>query len=184
MAARKWTREQRKNQSLAIKRWKPWEFSTGSTTANGKEISSHNYFKHGCDSVWVKELRKMERDLRRSNSASDSAMRNLETYRQEVEQRIAENALSIGEPLVLIRAFGFLSSEISRTSKKICQDLEFFKERPGGLGAFIRRFEWEMAKLRANSSNSKKRNSERRFRWEYVEISGNTLATTKNPSPA
>lgn len=184
MAARKWTKLQREIQGRAIRRWKSWQSSTGPRSPQGKAISSRNSFKHGCDSIWVKKLRKMERDLRRSKSASVSATRELETYRQKVEQRISENALMSRNPKILLKAFGFLSAEISRTSKKIFMDLEFFKERPDGLGAFVRKFEWEMAALRANCSIQKKRKSERRFRWEYVEIPDNTLATTKNPSSA
>ena len=119
----------------------------------------------------------MERDYCRSKSATVSATRELENYRLVVEQRISENALRKGDPIILLRAFEFLSSEISRTSKKYFQDLELFKEHPGGLGAFIRKFEWEMAKLRANSSFSKKSQSEPPILWKKVEIPDNILAT-------
>lgn len=184
MAARKWTKAQRENQSRAIRRWKSWKNSTGPRTPRGKAISSGNSLKHGCDSIWVARLRRMEREYRRSGVATLSAFRELEDYRLSVEQRIAENALRKGDPKVLVKAFGFLSTEISRTSKKIFMDLEFFKERPDGLGAFIRKFEWEMAVLRANSSSQKNRKSERRFRWEDVDIPDNNLATPKSPQPA
>ncbi len=161
MAARKWTRTQRENQSQAIKRWKPWDVSTGPISDHGKATSSQNAFKHGCDSKWVKRLRHFEREMRQSGLATVSATEELEAYRLKVEQRITENAFRKGEPKILVRAFGFLSAEISRTSKKIFHDLEFFKERPDGLGAFIRKFEWELAVLRANCSNQKKRKSKR-----------------------
>lgn len=94
----------------------------------------------------------MERDMRRSKSATVSATRELETYRQEVEKQIASNALMKREPKVLIKVFGFLSAEISRTSRSVLKDLGFAKDLPGGPGAFIRKFEWRMAVLRANSS--------------------------------
>ena len=47
MAARKWTPEQRKQQSLKVRQWKPWEQSTGARTAQGKAISARNAFKGG-----------------------------------------------------------------------------------------------------------------------------------------
>ncbi len=55
MSARKWTLEQRLRQSEAIRRWKPWEHSTGAKTEQGKTISSKNATKTG-DSVYVREL--------------------------------------------------------------------------------------------------------------------------------
>lgn len=36
MAARKGTAEQRKEQSLKIKQWQPWQHSTGAKTVEGK----------------------------------------------------------------------------------------------------------------------------------------------------
>ena len=47
MAARKWTPEQRKQQSLKVRQWKPWEQCTGARTAQGKAISARNAFKGG-----------------------------------------------------------------------------------------------------------------------------------------
>jgi hypothetical protein len=55
LSARKWTPEQRLRQSEAIRRWKPWERSTGAKTAHGKAISSKNATKTG-DSTYVREL--------------------------------------------------------------------------------------------------------------------------------
>lgn len=42
-----WTPERRAAQSQAIKRWKPWERSTGPKTAAGKAIASRNSLKGG-----------------------------------------------------------------------------------------------------------------------------------------
>ena len=47
MAARIWTVEQRKQQSLKIRQWQPWEQNTGARTAEGKAISARNAFKGG-----------------------------------------------------------------------------------------------------------------------------------------
>ena len=47
MAARQWTIEQRKQQSLKIAQWQPWQHSTGAKTPEGKAIASQNAFKGG-----------------------------------------------------------------------------------------------------------------------------------------
>jgi hypothetical protein len=47
MAARKWDSAQRAAQSLAVQGWKPWQHSTGATTATGKEIISRNAYRGG-----------------------------------------------------------------------------------------------------------------------------------------
>ena len=47
MAARKWTEEQREQQSQKIRQWQPWKHSTGAKTAEGKAISARNAFTGG-----------------------------------------------------------------------------------------------------------------------------------------
>jgi hypothetical protein len=42
-----WTPELRRKQSTAIKRWRPWERSTGPRTPEGKATVSRNAFKGG-----------------------------------------------------------------------------------------------------------------------------------------
>jgi len=42
-----WTEERRQKQSEAIRRWKPWEQSTGPKTEMGKHTASGNSLKHG-----------------------------------------------------------------------------------------------------------------------------------------
>ena len=44
MAARKWTKEQREQQSKAIHTWEPWQHSTGAKSAVGKAIVSRNAY--------------------------------------------------------------------------------------------------------------------------------------------
>jgi len=64
MSARKWTLVQRLRQSEAIRRWKPWESSTGAKTEKGKAISSKKATKTG-DSVYVRGLiKQMNRILK------------------------------------------------------------------------------------------------------------------------
>ena len=61
---RNWTAEQRLRQSEAIRRWRPWERSTGAKTEQGKAISSKNATKTG-DSAYVRELiKEMNRILK------------------------------------------------------------------------------------------------------------------------
>ena len=69
---RNWTAEQRLRQSEAIRRWRPWESSTGAKTADGKSISSKNATKTG-DSVYLRELiKQMNRILREQKDLIDS----------------------------------------------------------------------------------------------------------------
>ena len=69
MSTRKWTQEQRLRQSEAIRRWRPWEASTGAKTADGKSISSKNATKTG-DSLYVRELiKQVNRILREQKNA-------------------------------------------------------------------------------------------------------------------
>lgn len=44
MAARNWTPEQRQQQAAAIRRWKPWEQSTGPTSVRGKAKVAGNAY--------------------------------------------------------------------------------------------------------------------------------------------
>jgi hypothetical protein len=68
---RTWTAEQRLRQSEAIRRWRPWESSTGAKTADGKSISSKNSTKTG-DSVYLRELiKQMNRILREQRAVID-----------------------------------------------------------------------------------------------------------------
>ena len=47
MAARTWTPEQRQQQAEAIRRWSPWEQSTGPKSEHGKALVSRNGWKGG-----------------------------------------------------------------------------------------------------------------------------------------
>ena len=55
-----WTPERRARQAEAIKRWRPWEQSTGPRTAEGKATVSRNADKGGKRA----EFRAMLRELR------------------------------------------------------------------------------------------------------------------------
>ena len=50
---RRWTVEERKKQSELIRKWKPWECSTGPKSKEGKERSRENAYKHGARSEGV-----------------------------------------------------------------------------------------------------------------------------------
>lgn len=56
MAARKWTKEQRKSQAERIKLWQPWKDTTGPKTIIGKARSSANAYKGGLNEK-IKQLR-------------------------------------------------------------------------------------------------------------------------------
>ncbi len=56
MSKNGWTQERRQRQSEAIKRWKPWEKSTGAKTQEGKEKSKMNSLKHGGRSLEIRLL--------------------------------------------------------------------------------------------------------------------------------
>lgn len=47
MPARTWTPEQRQRQAEAIRRWRPWEKSTGPRTDEGKQRVRDNGVKYG-----------------------------------------------------------------------------------------------------------------------------------------
>ena len=49
--AKGWTQERRKKQSEAIRRWKPWQQSTGPKSPEGKAAVSGNAWKGG---EWLK----------------------------------------------------------------------------------------------------------------------------------
>ena len=55
-----WTPERRARQVEAIKRWRPWEQSTGPRTADGKARVSRNAYKGGIRAL----LRELARLLR------------------------------------------------------------------------------------------------------------------------
>lgn len=59
MSKNGWTQERRLRQSEAIKRWKPWEKSTGAKTTEGKEKSKMNAWKHGSRGNFCKQLLKI-----------------------------------------------------------------------------------------------------------------------------
>ena len=49
----RWDEAAKAKQSQMIKRWQPWQNSTGATTAEGQERSRSNAYKHGrrCESL-------------------------------------------------------------------------------------------------------------------------------------
>ena len=70
MKQRIWTLEQRLQQAQRIRQQKPWNYSTGPKTPQGKAISRKNSFKHGarCKDIrdishllaeWKRELKQL-----------------------------------------------------------------------------------------------------------------------------
>ena len=63
MPARQWTLEQRKQQSLKIRQWQPWQHSTGAITIEGKACASRNAYKGGIRQQ-IKDINQLLRDQR------------------------------------------------------------------------------------------------------------------------
>jgi len=60
---RHWTDEERRRQSELIRQWRPWEQSTGPTTAEGKERAAQNAYKGGTR-VMLRTLGRLLREQR------------------------------------------------------------------------------------------------------------------------
>ncbi len=60
-----WTPQRRARQAAAIRRWRPWEKSTGPKSAEGKARSARRGFKGG----YREHLRELSRVLRESGEA-------------------------------------------------------------------------------------------------------------------
>jgi hypothetical protein len=59
-----WTPERRARQAEAIKRWRPWEQSTGPRTAEGKATVSRNADKGGQREVFRAIVPRLRAELR------------------------------------------------------------------------------------------------------------------------
>ncbi|SMG25651.1 hypothetical protein SAMN06265784_102453 [Paraburkholderia susongensis] len=60
-----WTPERRAKQAEAIKRWKPWEQSTGPKSREGEAVSSQNGLTHGMRSrEWLEKQHEVAALLR------------------------------------------------------------------------------------------------------------------------
>ncbi|QKM62944.1 hypothetical protein DCO16_07670 [Polynucleobacter antarcticus] len=59
-----WTEERRARQRELIKRWRPWELSTGARTPKGKARSSKNAVKTGASVELRNFIKEMHRLLR------------------------------------------------------------------------------------------------------------------------
>lgn len=57
-----WTPERRARQAQAIRRWRPWEQSTGPVSEQGKAIVSRNAWKGGARPM-LRKLAKLLREL-------------------------------------------------------------------------------------------------------------------------
>ena len=51
-----WSKERKRRQAEAIKRWQPWQKSSGPKTKAGKAVVSKNALKHGLRSAEYREL--------------------------------------------------------------------------------------------------------------------------------
>lgn len=58
-----WTPARQDAQRDAIRRWRPWQKSTGPKTANGKAVSAGNALKHGTHTQAARAERRALRKL-------------------------------------------------------------------------------------------------------------------------
>ncbi len=78
-----WTPERRAKQAAAIRRWKPWQKSTGPKSTAGKQKASQNAYKEGGWAELQRELRVLKKMMREQEEmlASSSLLRlNITTY--------------------------------------------------------------------------------------------------------
>lgn len=120
MAARQWTPEQRRRQSEAIRRWKPWQQATGPRTTEGKRRSAKNALKHGCRSRVVRSLRRLERDHRGISRFTWGNRRRVDRLihaRELAVEYVRRTALSTSDPSTHLQAFRFISLCTKRSTK-------------------------------------------------------------------
>lgn len=102
---RQWTEEQKKRQSEAIRRWKPWSDSTGPRTKRGKNRCKMNATRHGYRSRGYRELcealrlqARFIRDLRHSLHcpSPSTSPQNPIKYMSERDLTMTEEKLTFG----------------------------------------------------------------------------------------
>lgn len=75
----RWTPESRKRHAelmkTQIRRWQPWQHSTGAKTAEGKARSSCNAYKHGCRSKASIQMMVAVREMIQHNKQEFQRMR-------------------------------------------------------------------------------------------------------------
>ena len=71
---RHWTLEERQKQSELIKRWKPWNQSTGAKTIAGKSISKMNAYKHGARCAGIRDLQRQFTEWKKTLSRIVSSL--------------------------------------------------------------------------------------------------------------
>jgi len=68
-----WTPERRKRQAELIRRWRPWESSTGPRTEDGKTLVSRNAWKGGHRGVLRALSRALDGQRRDASLAASNA---------------------------------------------------------------------------------------------------------------
>lgn len=81
----KWSEERKQRQAEAIRRWKPWEKSTGPKSKEGKERAAANSFGNGFHTQEWLALRKLMKLQRLYLDIIDADMRATKLRDAEVE---------------------------------------------------------------------------------------------------
>jgi len=116
MPGRRWTARQRHAQSAAIRRWKPWNESTGPRTEKGKARSSKNGLKHGVRSQVMAEFRKLDKKYR-AEPWNLVLCEEVEVARERAMRYVVE-AVDQNDLVALTRAFTFTSIQTNKAVKR------------------------------------------------------------------
>ena len=117
MPGRKWTTEQRKEQSAKIKVVAPWNKATGPRSSNGKSRSALNAVRNGVRSKLIKEFRKIEKDNRGASLFDFEVQDKIEDARCAAILHVIDVTAN-GDAKAFIVGQAFIATQVRRTIRK------------------------------------------------------------------